>query len=72
MTPLKDLRMPHLVDLRLCMLVYIIATSATMADAFTLKPELGHDGAEAAGVGILLQAAERNDLGGYFGQGEEL
>ena len=71
MTPLKDFRMPHFVDLRLCMLVYIIATSATMTAAFFLKPEFGHDGPESAGVGVLLQAAERNDLGGDLGQGEE-
>ena len=63
--------MPHSFYLRLCMLKDIIATSATMTATFLLEPELGHDSAEAAGFGILLQAAERNDLGGDLGQGEE-
>ena len=58
MTPLKDLRIPHFVDLRLCMLTYIVASCTVVPTMRLFKPKLGLDGVEAAGVGILLQAAK--------------
>ena len=43
-----------------------------MPYTFFLEPELGHDGAEAAGFWALLEIAEGDDLGGDLREGEEL
>ena len=42
----KDFRRAHLVDFRLQMFAYPVATSTFVAFALFLEPELGHDGAE--------------------------
>ena len=72
MTPLKDLRMPHSFYFRLCMLKYIIATSATMSIAVFHKAKFSHNGSEVARLRVFLQVAIGYDLGRDFRQREEL
>ena len=61
----------HLLNLELGMFVDIVARSSDVANAFFCEAELRHDGAEAAGIGILLEVAEGADPGGDLGEGEE-
>ena len=50
MAALEDIWRAHLVDFSLQMFAYPITSSAFVAFAFFLEPQLGHDGAEAAVV----------------------
>ena len=43
-----------------------------MSAARLRETELGHDGAEAAAVGVFLQAAEGDDLRGDLGECQEM
>ena len=61
-----------MLNLGLGMFVDIVARSSdVVANAFFCEAELRHDGAEAAGIGILLEVAEGADPGGDLGEGEE-
>ena len=67
----EDIWLVHLLYLRLNMFAYIVAAPLVMALAFFRESELGHDGAEAAGLWTLLQVAVGDDLGGNLRESEE-
>ena len=58
MTPLKYLWIVQTLYLRLRMFTNIIPSSSAVVAARLFGAELRHDGAEAAGIGILLQVAK--------------
>ena len=63
--------MAHALEVGLGAFAQVVTACAVLAIPVFLEPELGHDGAEAALVGLALQVAVGGDLGGYLGQGEE-
>jgi hypothetical protein len=54
----EEFRMSHLVNLRLQFFAYPIPTSLLVSNAFLRKPQLGHDGSEAAGKQAELAKVE--------------
>ena len=58
MSASEDFRIVHLFNLWLGMFADIITPGAVVPAARLFEAELRHDGAEAAGIGILLEVAK--------------
>ena len=71
MSASEDFRIVQTLNFWLGMFANIIPSSSAVAVARLFEAELRHDGAEAAGIGILLEVAEGADPGGDLGEGEE-